>query len=62
MLEMRPDCERCGRDLPADRKLLRVISPLSIATLAEIIADAVSEWRHILERPVSVRPVAAAGQ
>ncbi len=50
------------RDLPADRKLLCVISPFGIATLAEIITDAVGERRDILQRPVPVDLVATAGE
>ena len=57
MLEMRPDCERCGRDLPADRHGAFICS--FECTFCASCADALDERcpncrGDLLERPMRV--------
>jgi hypothetical protein len=57
MLEMRPDCERCGRDLPADRHGGFICS--FECTFCDRCADALEErcpncGGDLLERPMRV--------
>ena len=55
MLEMRPDCERCGRDLPADRHGAFICS--FECTYCDACADKLEErcpncGGDLLERPM----------
>ena len=55
MLEMRPDCERCGRDLPADRHGAFICS--FECTFCDRCADTLEErcpncGGDLLERPM----------
>jgi uncharacterized protein len=57
MLEMRPDCERCGRDLPADRHGAFICS--FECTFCAACTDALDErcpncGGDLLERPMRV--------
>jgi hypothetical protein len=57
MLEMRPDCERCGRDLPADRHGAFICS--FECTFCSTCTDALEErcpncGGDLLERPMRV--------
>ena len=46
MLEMRPDCERCGRDLPADRHgALMNLDEVRRATPAWQSAQHEEDWK-----------------
>jgi hypothetical protein len=57
MLEMRPDCERCGRDLPADRHGAFICS--FECTFCDTCTDKLEErcpncGGDLLERPMRV--------
>jgi hypothetical protein len=57
MLEMRPDCERCGRDLPADRHGAFICS--FECTFCDACTDKLEEHcpncgGDLLERPMRV--------